>query len=831
MADAEQLTKTPATTSLDQEPIAPPLQEIGAAWTPPLILLVAMAVFMIKGFALACDFTFSQFQTYDDEGFFLLHVKTLMSGRALYDEIPTVNGPFFYLFHEVFWSLCGSIGHDLNRFKTIALWHGSAGLCALFVYRLTRSPIITALVFLQTFFNLTCLAYEPGHPQELCVFLVPLALVVGAFCHADRRDRAAAFALGFLLGGALLTKVNIGVFLGVSFTLGALACLPRRRIYTIMLAIASALALLMPALLLRNHITTRSGGYYAVLVTIAAIPFLVAVFQHRLRGALRPRSVLWAALGFAACLVVSVGYALLNGTSLSALIDFVFVQPLHFSSVKYLATQPPKRTITYIAISAALTVVALALMLRRPRSLELRDLLFAGFKIFAGVLIIYAANRSAFRLLFRATPFIWLLLIPTNSARGRDSPAAILARVLLGAVTLYQTLVAYPVCGSQIQWSTFLLIVVAGVLLHDGFRRYLDAWNDRDRKPRLERLPLAVTILGLALLYPLYFHRGRAFLGKTKRDLTRLDYDYKRLYPLALPRAGRIRLEADQVARYHWMVNNLEAHASAFIHIPSSNSLYLWTDKRHPSTTGLAHWTFLDDQRQTQIARDIDGREDFAVIIDRELASYWDGDRSQRSLPLVDAIRASHQERFARDGLVFLTPKARGGEVPEALQFQERAFRDRQDALPLPVGALGGSASGTLSLWIRGDRPGFILGPRPPQALDQVAEGPALLRLEASRQLACPALGLAPGGPRIDNEAWHHVLLRWSPEGARLSINGLLVTEGGQAPVIPERLQIGGSPRPELDPFQGAIKRAFFFPSCLDEDRARALFERGPGRP
>src|SRR5688572_12189790 len=94
---------------------------------------------------------FSLFQFYDDEGFLMVSVKSFIDGATLYDETPTLYGPFYYLVAKLLYFLAAvPVSHDATRLATIAFWLVTAALTAGFVYRLTSSPGWASVAYLQT---------------------------------------------------------------------------------------------------------------------------------------------------------------------------------------------------------------------------------------------------------------------------------------------------------------------------------------------------------------------------------------------------------------------------------------------------------------------------------------------------------------------------------------------------------------------------------------------------------------------------------------------------------------------------------------------------------
>src|SRR5690242_5836155 len=99
------------------------MRAVSAALAFPALLTLAGLVLAVAGYF----FIFSQFQPYDDEGYFLLCFREVAAGRVLYGELFAQYGPFFYWFH---WVL-NRIGlleytHDSARMLLLAYWLGSA---------------------------------------------------------------------------------------------------------------------------------------------------------------------------------------------------------------------------------------------------------------------------------------------------------------------------------------------------------------------------------------------------------------------------------------------------------------------------------------------------------------------------------------------------------------------------------------------------------------------------------------------------------------------------------------------------------------------------------
>ena len=70
---------------------------------------------------------FSEFAPYDDEGTLLITLKAFVHGDALYSEIWSVYGPFYYELFGGFFKLFGlSVTTDASRTIVLVLWVGTS---------------------------------------------------------------------------------------------------------------------------------------------------------------------------------------------------------------------------------------------------------------------------------------------------------------------------------------------------------------------------------------------------------------------------------------------------------------------------------------------------------------------------------------------------------------------------------------------------------------------------------------------------------------------------------------------------------------------------------
>ena len=103
-------------------------------------------------------------------------VKNFLGGQALYDQVATVYGPFYYLYEWCALSLTGvSAASDSLRLVSVAFWVAAALIAFVLVYRATGSLLLAVCVHLLVFRALGFIGEEPAHPQEACILLLARA--------------------------------------------------------------------------------------------------------------------------------------------------------------------------------------------------------------------------------------------------------------------------------------------------------------------------------------------------------------------------------------------------------------------------------------------------------------------------------------------------------------------------------------------------------------------------------------------------------------------------------------------------------------------------------
>ena len=172
------------------------IQERAAA-QPAVTAIALYAVVAIGAFLAAYFSIFSEFAPYDDEGTLLVTLKAFVHGDALYSEIWSVYGPFYYELFGGFFKLFGlSVTTDASRTIVLFVWVGTSLLFGVAAQRLTGRLSLGLTAMIAAFSALAVLANEPMHPQGLCVLLLAAFafFAVGGLTRPGRLERASSAA-------------------------------------------------------------------------------------------------------------------------------------------------------------------------------------------------------------------------------------------------------------------------------------------------------------------------------------------------------------------------------------------------------------------------------------------------------------------------------------------------------------------------------------------------------------------------------------------------------------------------------------------------------------
>jgi hypothetical protein len=249
------------------------------------------------------------------------------------------------------------------------------------------------------------------------------------------------------------------------------------------------------------------------------------------------------------------------------------------------------------------------------------------------------ANSGLLGIQFSFLAFAWVALIPVPGRRPAGLGAEFTTR-LLPPFAVLQALHAFPVAGSQVGWSTFLLIPVGAVCLSNGVRGVAACLPGQ-----IERR--AATAIGVSAALLVALHVGDVKL----RD----EWNYNRSLtdawtPLGLPGSNRMRVSPEDRELYGAVTAALNENCRAFLTLPGMNSFYPWTGQEPPTGLNATAWMFLfDDAEQQRVISEVSSTDRLCVLRNRFLEASW-GPPSAEEGPLISFMNGADFERVAMIG-------------------------------------------------------------------------------------------------------------------------------------------------------------------------------------
>jgi hypothetical protein len=615
-----------------------------------ILLQVALGIALTLAAIAYMDLSlFSHFSVYDDEGWMMIVLRHFLDGGVMYDRIPNVYGPFYYLAYGFLYGPLGvPLTTDAVRFVTMGHWIGSIALCCACVWLLTRQTSMVALTFLGVLFHLTALRSEPAHPQELCTLLFAALAASAATARPGRSTLP--LALGAAIATSLIfTKINVGVLATLAWLMAVLFAFDFGKSWRIARWFLAAAAVALPVLLMRGNLDEPSTARFAGTMVLAVVCLLISQ-RHGELERMPPR---WWIVVLALVLpaLLSCAFVLARGTSLHGLWEGLVLRALRFTGHFHMPIPNGQLAWRVVWVAPIVFWAATSLMpLELRRRKDLQTLLVAGLKLLFGGLVfvtVLEAQRSGQShvgnglLIAYATPFLGLALVPPFALPLR-SP---LARLFLCWFALLEVLIAYPVAGTQGTTGTFLFLPIAAICLADAL-----AWLRSQIQPGsfASVAQRALTPLVLAAVAVVLLHQVR----KAERTIATKE-------SLDLPGAQRLRLEEHQVAVYHWLAHNLTLHSDTFLSNIGLNSLYFWTGKPTPSDITLSTivQVFSDaDQHALLTALESHPRS-FFVFHEPLFERFIRSERPDTSPRLIREMRDAYEDRGAVDGFHLLSLK------------------------------------------------------------------------------------------------------------------------------------------------------------------------------
>ncbi len=567
---------------------------------PELVPIGAYALVAIAATITAYFSIFTVFASYDDEGTLLVTLRAFVDGDALYRDIWSVYGPFYYELFGGFFSVTGlEVSTDASRTIVIVLWVGTSLLFGLAAHRLTRNLWIGLTTMIAAFGSLAILVNEPMHPHGLCVLLLG-AFTLLAVAAPAKRALWLGGGGGALLAALALTKVNLGAFaiaavvLAVALTVWPLA----RRAWIRWLVMAAVLAL--PLFVMARDLDLGWTRELILLEVLAMAAILVAAQPLRPTAPDRDlwRWVLGALAGFVLALVAILAILLATGPSLADAYDGIVRQAMGIRDLLMIETPfPPGSAIAWAVGALAAAVLAARAMTTAGAKPALWSALLralAGLAIWLAIahIVVIGLNPSSANPVIVPMLVAWVAVIAPPGVA--ESPHKRFLRVLLPALAVAETLQLYPVAGSQLGIASVSFVTVGAICLADALTELKAFYAARERGGQLGSGEVA-TVLSAAVAA--IFAINVLVLPAASHVVLYRDQE-----KLPLHGAGLMRLPADTVGQYVGLADLLrENHCTTFVGWPSFNSLYLWTDLPSPAPQPPNGWFYgLDDDQQQQ---------------------------------------------------------------------------------------------------------------------------------------------------------------------------------------------------------------------------------------
>jgi hypothetical protein len=579
---------------------------------------------------------------WDDEGYFLITLRSFRQLGALYDRVFTYYGPLYYLLLDgLFAALRLPITHDHGRLVALGLWLATSLACGMALARLAKSVWIGCAVQLVVFWSLLLpMPFEALHPAGLLTLL--LAGLLGTALLVPRRPQLALALQGVLVAALALIKINVGVFalLAVAFaSVTAFPDLRRRHVLASAMGVAIALA---PVALMAANLDEPWVRSYVLLVAASAAALAVTLISGGPVAALGSAPLARFISCAAATGVAVFALILARGTTLGGLIGALVVAPFRQAGIFTVPVVLPPFS-GEIALLLPPAAVWAARVARREPQRRRRDGPAAGAAGLGRLLVGIAMGFFATVAGFFPAPFAWIAAArPYGSS---DSPELAYARHLLPSLAVLQTLHAYPVGGSHIPWSSFLLVPVAAICIVDGARQLAAFLQASAAGSSILRRVALVLGPAVALLLAASFYQGL----EKERAL------YRTGVPLALPGTNRLHLPRPTAATLVWLRNGILEHCTMFVGLPGLPSFYFWTGQEPPNGFNVGTWMYLfPPEVQEGILERIRGVDRLCVVRNQSLVAMWARGRPLPPGPLVDYLAENFTPIASRRGYELL---------------------------------------------------------------------------------------------------------------------------------------------------------------------------------
>jgi hypothetical protein len=575
---------------------------------------------------------FNSYGGWDDEGDLLISLQAFARHGGLYTHTYSAFGPFYYeAFTTVFRWLPVTV--DNGRVVTIVVVLLASFGFGLAVKMFTGNLIAGLATQVGSFISMILsFVDESGHPTSLVWLLFAVALI--ALALVARGKRSVGFVvLGATMAALVLTEVNVGALAVIAVLFAGLALAPLRGRLRLARPAAAVLFVVTPFLLLKvgGHAAQSWAVKYSVAVALAAAGVVVLTLDRRLQGLVKGRDISRFLLGGGVLTVVSVVIAIISGTRPLDIVRGMFIDTAHYSNIFTI----PLVLANWVPVWGAVCLVGAVLYrLYRDRS-SAPGVVDAALHVVAGLAMLYIAVTQAqlappIPVSFTvALPLLFFAAVPPVGASQSER----VARVVLVSLAVLEGLIAYPVAGAQIEWSSLLIIPAGMLCLNDGLRQL--------RRPlaraRLGYRVVAGVVTSALLLSGLGW-LASVFVGNLSDETTGYYANVK----TTLPGSDKVRLPAPQAAGLESLTHAIRSQCSSLVTLPALNSLYLWTGESLPPDWFNTWFYTSDGPQQEQIVQNVErqGSAGFCVVYSPEWWTFWLQGHRPPELPLLRFVQS-----------------------------------------------------------------------------------------------------------------------------------------------------------------------------------------------
>lgn len=573
----------------------------------------------------------TSFASYDDEGYCLLSLSHYMRHGGLYISTYSQYGSFYFYAQDLlFHALHLSVTHDSGRFITLLYWVASALLAGGVVRKLSGSGLLGAAAVISFGLVGEVLANEPGHPQQIVLFLFTFASCLSL--PLGYGVAVSTLALGAIGAALIFTKINIGVFYFAALAQTLVSLLPRGRSRALGMSLTLAYAIGAPLLLMHADLDRWASGYCLVAICCTTAVFICGSLLTS-TPRLPSRYLLYPAAGVFLGGALIIANACVDGMSISTLVQGVLWQPLKQPRVFSL----PLVINPWKSSAVLLTAVCIWAPWLFRRRAEARTHWLGALRFTFGI-------ESVLLILWTPASIVWILpFLPVTLLPLRDETwrlPELLPRLFLVNLAATQFLQAYPVAGSQVSIGAMPLLLWAFTCIADGAEEMRGVLSEASTAliavfPKYAISSTFIFVTALCMMFVSGF-RFRA-------------YTYP---PSGLRGSNSFHLPPAQADRYRFLAGTINANCSVLFSLPGLGSFNFWADIPTPNGWNLTAWPrAFNAEKQKTILDIVKSNQRACVIYNKDLARLWGLDTAELlSSPLARYIILKMPTIAKRDG-------------------------------------------------------------------------------------------------------------------------------------------------------------------------------------